>query len=465
MQKVTIVARTIERDGDDFSAANNSLAFLGSYLRKDSMVFSGKAAGICYMPDDYLSNGIQNDETALKRALGNAKSGHYSVFEHSHISFLIETTKAMAMVLNSTKLYTTSEKSARYTKMNPQSGIEKDLYEKWNKKLFDIIKDTYGDKYTDKEAEKLAMENARYFISVFTPTVMMFTVPFSRAILLCGWLDDMAKAMNDMVNSGYIGSENKTTLNYYSKLAEQAVELAKLIRESLSLSKEEPILVDHKDIGIDFFNNVATYRRLEFIQKTLKSVSNSTIANHDNVLINDFVKDNMYACTNIYSFACLAQEQRHRTLDYRIYSICEKAFYIPAILTKEEDIKDWNDDMNFMYKNTDVVCQGNLLFVHESGSFDNFYLKCKERVCMRAQKEIMDVTCSQILNMYKYCKGEIEHNSFYFLSPLNSARLLSMVDDSGSEEPMVLPRCMWRGYSCKEPCKHTSYTCTKDRLL
>ena len=117
MQKVTIVARTIERDGDDFSAANNSLAFLGSYLRKDSMVFSGKAAGICYMPDDYLSNGIQNDETALKRALGNAKSGHYSVFEHSHISFLIETTKAMAMVLNSTKLYTTSEKSARYTKM------------------------------------------------------------------------------------------------------------------------------------------------------------------------------------------------------------------------------------------------------------------------------------------------------------------------------------------------------------
>lgn len=34
------------------------------------------------------------------------------------------------MILNNEKVYNTSEKSARYTKMNP-SKEEKELYEKW----------------------------------------------------------------------------------------------------------------------------------------------------------------------------------------------------------------------------------------------------------------------------------------------------------------------------------------------
>ena len=79
-------------------------------IRKDMSVIAGKAAGICYMSDDYLSISIQDESKALKRAANIAKSGHYSAYEHGHISFIIETSKMMAMILNSLRLYSTSEK-------------------------------------------------------------------------------------------------------------------------------------------------------------------------------------------------------------------------------------------------------------------------------------------------------------------------------------------------------------------
>ena len=151
-QKVSIVARTVEKPVE--GTIKDNVSFEIDDMRTEAIVFSGKAAGICYMPDDYLSNGIQNEDTAKKRAFGNTKSGHYSVFEHSHFTFCINTTKAMAMVLNSTKLYSTSEKSGRYTSMNPETDIEKKYYTKWTDKLSNIIRESCAG-YTDKEIHKI----------------------------------------------------------------------------------------------------------------------------------------------------------------------------------------------------------------------------------------------------------------------------------------------------------------------
>ena len=156
-----------------------------------AMLFGGKNAGICYMPDDYTSEGINDTEACLKRAKFNIKSGHYSVFEHYHITFLMEDIpKIMAMILNSTRLYNTSEKSARYTKMKPETELETELYDKWSKKFTEILLEKHPE-LTGLEITKLAQENARYLISVFTPTTMSFTVPYSRAILLIDWLKDL----------------------------------------------------------------------------------------------------------------------------------------------------------------------------------------------------------------------------------------------------------------------------------
>lgn len=458
-QKVTVVARTVEAPID--SLVKNDVKFDTESMRNEAIILSGKAAGICYMPDDYLSNGIQNNKTAMKRAAGNTKSGHYSVFEHAHFSFIVETSKAMAMVLNSTKLYSTSEKSGRYTSMNPETAIEKKYYDKWTEKIVGIIKDTYGDSYTDKEAQKLALENARYFLSVFTPTVMMYTIPFSRVIMLCEWLDKMAAIIEEMINKNYIRHDEKTKFNYYSQLADEAIELAGAFRDSLGLLIDEPILVDHKDIGIKFFEPVYHYEREAFIKGSLHNYNHYSYGygKYENNIKND-----MYSLLDIYSFACLAQEQRHRTIDYSIVNILENSFYIPSILTKKEDIDEWKADMKDMYDNSTVIPQATMCYVHESGSFDNFYLKCKERVCMRAQKEIMDVTVKQILFLYSFVKNNIDNNVFVDMSPLNAARLYSMIEKNRTKD-LVLPRCMWRGYKCKEVCSHMYHDCTKTRLI
>ena len=65
--------------------------------------------------------------------LGN---GHHSVYDHVAISFdLKNVPKILAMVINNEHQYTTSEKSARYTKVVKDDTIissrEEELYNKW----------------------------------------------------------------------------------------------------------------------------------------------------------------------------------------------------------------------------------------------------------------------------------------------------------------------------------------------
>ena len=131
--EVKVVARTFE-----VGAEHNT-----EDMNRELTILSGKAAGVCYMPDDYAENGIQDEVKALKRAAGNSESGHHSVYEHGQISFVIKTSKMMAMVLNSLGVYTTSEKSARYTKMQPETELELELYNKWKKKVQDLILSYY----------------------------------------------------------------------------------------------------------------------------------------------------------------------------------------------------------------------------------------------------------------------------------------------------------------------------------
>lgn len=457
--KVSVVARTVESNQE---LIKDGVSFEPDAMVEDSIILSGKAAGICYMPDDYLSNGIQNAEASYKRAGFNSKSGHYSVFEHSHFTFLIETSKMMAMVLNSTKLYATSEKSGRYTSMNPETELEKEMYEKWSTTFEDLIREkTTG--YTDKEIHKLALENARYVLSVFTPTVMMFTVPFSRVILLCEWLDDLSDNIRKMIKDkydNYLYENNdeyfkNAHYTFYTRVANECEDLAEQFRKSLNLDKENPILKDHKDIGIDFFNRISYYKRQDFIN----SILNTKEKDRYIVDYSDFLHDDSYSIANIYSFACLAQEQRHRTIDYKILDILFDEFYIPEILKGTNLVYNWIDDLVNL-TDSGVITQAAQCIVKESGLISNFYLKCKERLCMRAQLEISNITRDQIetfFNMIAEGSGKLDN--------LNQARILSMMNISDKDHPIVLPRCMWKNYKCNEPCKHVTKNCLMNRII
>ena len=102
---------------------------VGYELPKEEAVdFSGKSAGICYLPDTLETLFSEDKEKTQKRANGTLKSGHHSVFGHPTYNLSLEgIPKILAMILNNEKMYNTSEKSARYTKMQP-SKEEKELY-------------------------------------------------------------------------------------------------------------------------------------------------------------------------------------------------------------------------------------------------------------------------------------------------------------------------------------------------
>ena len=103
---------------------------VGYFMPKDEAVdFSGKSAGICYLPDTIETLFSEPAEKTRKRANNNIKSGHHSVFGHPTYNLCLEgIPKILAMILNNEKMYNTSEKSARYTHMEP-SQQEKELYE------------------------------------------------------------------------------------------------------------------------------------------------------------------------------------------------------------------------------------------------------------------------------------------------------------------------------------------------
>ena len=367
----------------------------------EQILIGGKLAGICYMADDYFSNKINNEESALKRASQTTKSGHHSVFDHGNITLQLEgLPKIIAMLLNSLGMYATSEKSARYTIMKPETELEETLYNKWQEKFKDKIQEVYAD-IEDVQAQKLAQENARYLISVFTPTVMAYTTSYRQWNYIMQWVGELIKAIK-----GVEGEFNR--------------KLEKSLEEFLGTLK-----------GI--FGEVKIHdtknRRIEFVPMQYGDKFDSIVPHFGNT----------YETQYKLSFAGLAQGHRHRTLEY-IMQFSGKLddmtnFYVPMIIRGTDLEKEWLDDINSVKY---CIPQGTLVDVIERGTARNFFLKCTERLCGRAQLEIMRNTLSTLI-AFKEFK--------YNLSNYNSNILDSIISNG------YVPKCGFKGFSCTEGCR------------
>lgn len=315
--------------------------------------FSGELAGICYMSSN-LEN-IQNQpiEKKLNRSKLIKENGHHSVFDHEYITLYLEDVpKMFAMILNNEKVYTTSEKSARYTKMG-LSGLENDLYVKWCEIFETLILNKYKNEvyFTEKRIQKLAQENARYFISVYTPTSLAYTVSFRQLNYIYSWFKKI-----DENSSEYLYNIKPT-----AKLFCEFLEKNNLVDEKLlsSLQERDFSLISKKE-RVEYFGDV-------------------------------------YSTKYLGSFASFAQAQRHRSLNYEIKPLNEKKYYIPKLIENNENLKEmW---LNDMIKVEELTPQGQLIQIYERGTPEDFILKVKERLCTCAQLEICQQT-KQTLEKY-----------------------------------------------------------------
>ncbi len=322
-----------------------------SMSKEEALDFSGKSAGICYLPDTVETLFAESPEKTQRRVNGNIKSGHHSVFGHPTYNLCFEgIPKILAMVLNNEKIYNTSEKSARYTHMTP-SVQENTLYEKWIHIFEDVISSKYPE-FDSKRILKLAQENARYLISVFTPaTVMEYTVNFGQLNYIINWAKD------------YINNADDSAFS---------LKLKDVFREFLDAMP---------DLEVDGLDS------------RIKNRSFSLFSTRPN-RYEEFGEN--YCTSYLASFAQLAQAQRHRTLSYEMSLLDTPEYYIPPIIRGTDLENSWLEDISSL---SQYFPQGMLVKVNERGTIENFVLKCTERLCGSAQLEIMEQT-SEIMNKY-----------------------------------------------------------------
>lgn len=377
--KVSVVATT---NPDKFSS------------KEDWEIFSGHAAGICYMKDDFKTIKEEMLDKTKRRVSQTKNSGHHSVFDHEMVSLYLEDIpKALAMVLNNEKMYTTSEKSARYTRMVP-SYEEQKLYEKWLEIFKKRIEKAYKDRglkfFEGNKIEKLAQENARYLLSVFTPTSMMYTISYRQLNYLYGFLKKEIEKPNQ--NSLY-------------KALKPAME--------------------------DLCNAI---EKLEYFERGLindgKERELSLITPKSRIFIPQYGD----SYTTIYkgSFAQYAQAQRHRTLSYTMQLLDKPEFYVPPIIKNDKDLmQEWLKDCE---KQSKEFPQGMLVQFVERGTFENFVLKLMERKCSFAQLEI-NQQVNLTLKAYLKSLKEQGHPLYNELEKFSK----------GS-------RCTFPNYTCNNPC-------------
>ena len=105
----------------------------------------------------------------------------------------------------------------------------------------------------------------------------------------------------------------------------------------------------------------------------------------------------LYEVTYDGTYAELAQAQRHRTLDYQMERKKDKSYFVPPIIESDPALAtEWLTDM-MKISNLNVTPIGEMITIRESGSYQNFILKCKERLCSNAQLEIMLQTRKTLL--------------------------------------------------------------------
>lgn len=344
----------------------------GTFDLENALLFSGRIAGVCYDKEGFEHLEKEDISNTQKRINNTLENDHHSVYDHIMINFnIVGIPKILAMVLNNEHQYTTSEKSARYTDVTYKNGSilterEVALYNKWNERFKELIKENYPD-FTNFKIKTLAQENARYLITVFVPTEMVYSTTLRQINYIASIMQKYIKEHNE--SNDYLEKNLSLCMQDFIKELDRLNVLDKRLMHN---SKNRNISLFGKDLE----------KREEIFS-------------------------HIYSVNYEASYASLAQAQRHRTLFYQMERMAEKKYFVPPILNKKEEyIKEWTQDIKSV---SNVVPQGEIILINETGTYDNFILKTKERLCTAAQLEVMKATRDTLL---KY-KDALEKNDHY----------------------------------------------------
>jgi hypothetical protein len=355
--------------------------------KEEALILGGQCAGICYLSGDRDVFEEEKDKTE-KRVDLTLTNGHHSVYEHTNISLHIKNLpKILSIILVSEKQYNASIKSGRYTRMDKVSDKERKLYDKWFKIFQERIEEVYP-KIPERLRTKLAMENARYVISVFMLTQGIYTFNIRQLNYIIHWFKD------------YI-EENKNSENYFKK------NLSKYMQEFVDATSQYYIedMVSGKNRSLSLFKK-------------------------DYISYDEYFGET-YSVNYKTSFVQLEQILRHRTINYTILDDISKEpeeVFMPPILDGQSDLEtEWLEDLGSI---RDLYPNATLFMVNERGIVENFIMKCYERLCGVAQLETMLQTKENLERYIESTEGKLREELEMYLKT----------------------SCLYPNKECKSPC-------------
>ena len=418
----------------------------GKFDQREALINAGVKAAVCFKepkdgevitPWDIRK---ESENSLIVRGLNTIFSDHTTPTEHAHVGLEITgIPKILCMILNNEHQYTTCERSLRYTEVEPNDYLtseEVENYNKWLDIFEKVITHNYSDFYEKHYGKdrvkpmihKLAQENARYQVSVFMPTTLTYTVPFIQINKVCTYMNRVIeKPLNEL---------EELLVPYFKEFIDKLRDLKVLITKNALLE-----LCDNDTYQKLCKNNprINSLMNDDLLYVNNKSIDLSLFSERNNFSGIDL--PNQYGVNishnHFESFACLAQEHRHRTVDCEMKLLEDFKYYIPPIILNNPSLcLEWGSDMEKVKKS---YPQGQIVKVNTSGSLKNIInFVSKERCCDRAQCEIENLYANEII-------PDIYEN----------LELTGQTQLQEELKPYVKKlRCAYPTYNCPKKCGH-----------
>ena len=387
----------------------------GKFDLKKAMSYQGQLGGICYSEEGLMASFDEDIEKTEKRVNMMTSGEHQSVFEHVNVGLYLQNSpKFLNMILNNEHQYSTSERSLRYTSIKegelPLEMIE--LYNKWNDIFFAKIKEKYGYCKSDNAIKKLSQENSRYLMPVTMSTEMVHTIPLAQLNRVVNYLKDYADNGINHIKDDLHDQMVKPINDFVSSLYDLNV-------------IDDRLISNRKHRKLSIFGAGIEKGYHEFGET--------------------------YTTTYKGSFAEYAQAHRHRTIYYDMQRTMNKEYFLPPIL--EGDyllIAKWQEDMEKV-SSMGYIPQGEMILIREKGTFDNFILKMKERLCSAAQLEVALQTEKTRKMYFESLIHDIVNYKEDKTDPIIYWRKKEMHDIFDSYNNGA--RCTFPDYDCPRDCK------------
>ena len=446
--------------------APNGFVKNGLYDQKKALYEAGVRAAVCVAKsnEDSLvtTEDIRNNNSEanlIRRGMSTILQAHTTPSEQESVGLEITgISRRLCLILNNEKEYAADELSLRYTQAKESeynTGTEIEMYHKWLKIFTDVLTKDYWNYFrsqtkTDNGAMKIirekAQENARNFLGLATRTSITYTVPFAQINKIAYMMERIINKPLDTFESSCVPEMQE----FLAALKAKKVLLTKNdIYEMVTNDKdlEEEIKLRGKNIPYLTYQGDNSL----FFQNT-KDVDLSIFAKRNKWSTIDYpseVTTSNISYNNYQSLACLAQNQRHRTIDLemKMPELDEEVdFTIPMFLNNYPNLV--NAYLKDISRLIDIYPLGMKVKVNMNATYANlFNYVSKERCCYRAQTEIANMYTLEIIPyIYNELLRKADNNTDLYTKAYYYQKAYEI------KKYLHKYRCGFADYTCTSPC-------------